>query len=277
DGNGNVVSTFAYTYDASGRLTLESGNGITTPYSYDATNQLTGDGNNVYSYDANGNRMSYVTGPNNQLLDDGTWAYAYDKEGNLVQKTNHATGETWSYGYDNANRMLWAEDRASAGGNLLQRVTFRYDVFGNRLEKDVWTPATGMSVTRFAYDGQDVWADLNGNNALQTRYLHGDKVDQLFARIGADGTAGWYLTDRLGSVRDITDASGVVQAQINYDGFGNVTFESNPAFGDRYKYTGREFDGETGLQYNRARYYDPTTGRWISQDPLGFAAGDGNL
>jgi RHS repeat-associated protein len=107
--------------------------------------------------------------------------------------------------------------------------------------------------------------------------LHGDKVDQLFARIGADGTVAWYLTDRLGSVRGITDASGVMQDQITYDGFGNVILESNPTFGDRYKYTGREFDSETGLQYNRARYYDQTTGRWISQDPLGFAAGDSNL
>ena len=40
---------------------------------------------------------------------------------------------------------------------------------------------------------------------------------------------------------------------------------------------GREADSETGLQYNRARYYDPKVGRWLSQDPLGFAAGDGNL
>jgi RHS repeat-associated protein len=288
DGSGTILSNFAYSYDAADRLTSEtySGNAVTTSstlttspasYTYDVTNQLIGDGRNTYSYDANGNRMNYQTGPNNQLLDDGTWAYTYDNEGNLVQKTNHATGETWTYGYDHANRMVWAEDRASNGGNLLQRVSFKVDVFGNRIEKDVWTAATGTTVTRFAYDGQEVYADLNGNYALQTRYLHGDQVDQLFARIAADGTVAWYLTDRLGSVRDLTDGSGVVQDHIDYDGFGNVVFESNPAFGDRYKYTGREFDGETGLQYNRARYYDPMTGRWISQDPLGFAAGDSNL
>jgi RHS repeat-associated protein len=56
-----------------------------------------------------------------------------------------------------------------------------------------------------------------------------------------------------------------------------VTSESNSPNGDRYAYTGRERDVETGLQYNRARYYDPATGRWISQDPLGFDAGDSNL
>ncbi len=73
------------------------------------------------------------------------------------------TGESWTYGYDNANRMVWAEDRASAGGNLLHRVSFKYDVFGNRIEKDVWTPATGTTVMRFGYDGQEVWADLNAD------------------------------------------------------------------------------------------------------------------
>src|SRR5438046_4435459 len=72
------------------------------------------------------------------------------------------------------------------------------------------------------------------------------------------------------------DAGGI-RDEITYDGFGNITNETNAAYGGRYKYTGRELDVETGLQFNRARYYDVTTGRWISQDPLGFDAGDSNL
>jgi RHS repeat-associated protein len=103
--------------------------------------------------------------------------------------------------------------------------------------------------------------------------------NQLFARItgGTSGTAAWYLTDWQGSVRNITDASGNLQDTITYDGFGNVTSESNSTAGDRYKYTARELDNETGLQYNRARYYDAVHGTWTSQDPLGFASGDTNL
>ena len=98
------------------------------------------------------------------------------------------------------------------------------------------------------------------------------------ARISTSGgIAAWYLTDRLGSVRDLTDATGAVQDTITYDGYGNVLSETNPSFGDRYKFTAREFDSATGLQYNRARYYDPTIGRWTSQDPLGFDGGDANL
>ncbi len=75
----------------------------------------------------------------------------------------------------------------------------------------------------------------------------------------------------------ITDATGVVIDRITYDGYGNIIAETNPSASDRYLWTGREFDRVTGLQYNRARYYDPTTGRWTSKDPIGFYAGDTNL
>src|SRR5262249_12307918 len=104
-----------------------------------------------------------------------------------------------------------------------------------------------------------------------------DSVDGLFARISGAGTAAWDLLDRLGSVRDLTDNTGAVQDTVSYNGFGNVVSESSTAFGDRFKYTARELDSETGLQYNRARYYDPRTGRWTTEDSLGFGAGDSNL
>src|SRR5207302_7499929 len=64
---------------------------------------------------------------------------------------------------------------------------------------------------------------------------------------------------------------------IAYDGYGNITSETDPAYRGRYAWTGREIEVETGLQYNRARYYDSSTGRWMSQDPIGFDAGDSNL
>ena len=116
------------------------------------------------------------------------------------------------------------------------------------------------------------------SNTLTTRRLYLDAIDAIVARIATTGgIVAWYLTDRLGSVRDLTDTTGAVQDTITYDGFGNVLSETNPSFGDRYKFTAREFDSATGLQYNRARYYDPTIGRWTSQDPLGFDGGDANL
>jgi RHS repeat-associated protein len=277
---GGILANYTYTFDQASRMTSQTVNGSTTSYSYDAASEVTADGATNYAYDLNGNRTggSNQTGTANQLTSDGTWTYSYDNEGNLTKKTRGASADTWTYGYDNLNHMVWAQDSATDGGTVTTLATYVYDAFGNRLEKDVWTQSSGTTtVSRFAYDGKNVWADFNSGNHLQTRYLRGDMVDQLFARTSAAGAAAWYLTDWEGSVRNITDNSGNVQDTIAYDAFGNVTSESNSAAGDRYKYTGRELDAETGLQYNRARYYDATKGRWTSQDPLGFAAGDANL
>jgi RHS repeat-associated protein len=187
----------------------------------------------------------------------------------------------------------YTRDPDSYTATLILDAEYKYDVFGNRLEQDVTQSGT-TTVTRYAYDGWDpdkgpaigtenfdVWADLtvvSGSQQLQTRYIRADAVDQIFARVGWSGTTAtpaWLLTDRLGSVRQVTDATGAVIDTITYDGWGNAT-QSAPANGGRYLWTGRETDSATGLEYDRARYYDPTTGRFTSQDPLGFLPGDAN-
>jgi RHS repeat-associated protein len=85
----------------------------------------------------------------------------------------------------------------------------------------------------------------------------------------------WALADHQGTVRDLIDDGGSVIEHRSYDSFGNLT--STPTFDFRYGYTGRERDSETGLEYYRARYYDSAVGRFISEDPIGFAAGDSNI
>ena len=111
---------------------------------------------------------------------------------------------------------------------------------------------------------------------MTSRNLHGDKVDQPLGRIDGS-TAYWPLSDHLGSVRKVIDNTGAVKDAIVYDAFGNIVSETDSSKRGMYSWTGREIDVETGLQYNRARYYDPVTARWISQDPMGFDAGDSNL
>ena len=88
-------------------------------------------------------------------------------------------------------------------------------------------------------------------------------------------TAYWVLPDHLGSTRELVDTLGKVVAHYQYDSFGvildgreNVT---------RYQFTGREHDSNTDFNYHRARWYDPLTGKWLSEDPIGFAAGDANV
>ena len=91
------------------------------------------------------------------------------------------------------------------------------------------------------------------------------------------GNANWYLTDRQGSVVGVVSSTGSLLDTITYDAYGNVTSQSNAAASGRYLYTGREWDAALGLQYNRARWYDPATGRWIGEDPKKFKARDTNL
>jgi RHS repeat-associated protein len=281
--NGNVLASYVYAYDQASRLMSETDNGTQTTYGYDNANELTQvNGTSLYGYDLNGNRNTtgYQTGGANQLTNDGTFTYTYDNEGNLTKKSKGPGLETWYYGYDHLNHLT-SVAKTTDGTTTVTLVTFAYDVFNDRIEEDAWTQQVGVTtITRFAYDGQNVWADLDGNhsNSLLMRRQYLDGVDQPYARINAGGTAAWYDPDHLGSVRDVVNLAGtMVLDHVDYDGFGKITNETQPSNGDREKYTGREWEGLIGLQYNRARYYDPATGRWTSQDPIGFAAGDNNL
>jgi len=123
------------------------------------------------------------------------------------------------------------------------------------------------------------WADVQ-NGSLTSRYLYTRAVDEVFARLADDQgqlDLAWYIADRLGSVRQITKTDGTILDQIDYDSFGNILNETGPTQGDRFKFIGREYDDLTGLYYYRTRWYDAQTGKFISEDPLGFAAGDYNL
>jgi RHS repeat-associated protein len=280
-----ALADYDYDYDLADQLIQQVINGNTSDYTYDSAGQLTDADHSAqtdegYLYDANGNRTAgTVIGPNNQLLSDGTYNYIYDLEGNLITKTEFATGEVTEFTYDYRGRLTRVE-RRDAGGTILNAAEYTYDVFGRRIAKTVDSDGAGpqaAETTRFVYDGDHAWADFDENGNAISHYLYGDELDDLLARErSGEGTA-WYLTDRLGTVRDIADASGTLINHIEYDSFGNVIGESNPAAGDRFKFTGRELDSETGLYYYRARYYDSVTGRFLAEDPMGFDAGDTNF
>jgi RHS repeat-associated protein len=220
----------------------------------------------------------YQTGGNNRLTNDGVYTYSFDNAGNVIQKSKGSGQETWYYGYDNLNHMTSAR-KTSDGTTNVAWSTFTYDVEGHLVSEQDWTSGGSATTTRFAWDGDNLWAELDTNNNPLVRYVSGDAVNQILTRtVASGGTAGvWaYFTDAQGSVRDLVNWSGQVQDHLDYSGYGVAT-ESNPGVGDQFKYDGYIYLGLAGLYQVGARIYNPTTGNWTSQDPLGFEAGDSNL
>ncbi len=276
-----VLAKYDYSFDAANQITQWSINNQLSTFNYDQTGQLTNalntaQPNESFRFDGNGNRVgaqpsgSYVVGGNNQILSDGTNRYAYDFEGNMTIRSNTVTGVLTSYQWDHRNRLLSVLDY-NQGGVVTQTVAFVYDAMNRRLSKTV-----NGQVARFLYNQDDSWADLDSGNAVSARYQHGARIDELLARQRASDGRGWYLTDHLGTVRDIANAAGAVVVHVDYSSFGQVLGVSNPVAADRFGFTGRELDGETRLYFYRARHYSSESGRFINQDPIGFVSGDHN-
>src|SRR5262249_13770894 len=153
----------------------------------------------------------------------------------------------------------------TVGGFVVEQIAYTYDVLGRLVQR----ASTVTGVERFVYDGLNPIADLDGDNHVFGRRLFGTGVDQPLARLEAQGGWTWYLKAYQHSVIGLTNSMGGLLGVVAYDGFGNTIQDTTGLAHDRFGYTAREKDSATGLQYNRARWYDAATGRWMSEDPKG--------
>ena len=249
--------------------------GATLQYTYDAKDQLstaTGGpgGSETYGYDPAGNRTQdhraadYVYNNLNQLVSGSGYTYVYDIRGNRITKTG-AEGTT-RYQYDAENRLTRID--FPPGGYA----EYAYDPFGRRIQKRVVSAQNQETIRRYVYDQEDILFELDQNNRVLTKFLHGPGIDEPLSLTRNNQTYR-YHADTLGSIIAITDPNHTVVQRYTYDAYGNLTNTLNPDFQQPYAYTGREYDAESGLYYYRARYYDPKVGRFISSDPIGLAGG----
>jgi len=209
-------------------------------------------------------------------------------------------GKVQKYGWDHRNRLTDADISTATYVNgeisvvQVGGIDYTYDVFGNRIaaqfgdfgpgtvggEDTVFVPENGhllLEFKEFPGSGQH----------LARRNLLGPGVDQLLAseNLNYSESAGttvldvtWALTDEQGTVRDViffTEGGALQDQHFTYDTFGQPLQTLSNRI--RQGYAGREYDSETGLYYNRARYYDSSSSRFLSEDPRGFSAGDANL
>jgi RHS repeat-associated protein len=195
------------------------------------------------------------------LLEDSNFTYTYDENGNLTSKTSKANGEVTTYTYDGENQLI----RVERPGVIAE---YRYDALGRRIEKVV----NGVS-TRYLYHNEDIVVELDATGTVQGMYLHGPGIDEPLGIFrGREGVAFTYHADGLGSITHVTTSTGTLARSYTYDSFGRLVTQTG-TLTNPYTYTGRELDPESGLYYYRTRYYDPASGRFLHEDPIGFLGG----
>ncbi|MBE6899475.1 MAG: RHS repeat-associated core domain-containing protein [Ruminococcaceae bacterium] len=270
--NGATLSSYAYTYYASGNQKSKTDNtGKVTSYVYDGLGRLTSESESggvtlSYTYDSAGNRT--------KLTSSGTESYVIDYTYNSVNqltsevKTESGATEITGYTYDANGNMLSKTSpegtQANTYNNLNQLVSsitagvtssYAYNVDGIRTSKTV-----GTTTTDYLLDGGNVVAEAQNGDVTAT-YLRGANLLSM-----DNGTStSYYLFNAHGDVTGLTNGAQTVTKSYDYDAFGN---EKNPSATDNnpFRYCGEYYDKETGTYYLRARYYDPTIGRFTQQD-----------
>jgi RHS repeat-associated protein len=274
--SGSTIDGASYTLDSAGNRTAKTDQraGVTSNYTYDAIQQLTQvtQANNTtesYSYDPVGNRTaslgvsSYTTNASNELTATLNASYTYDSNGNTLTKVVSSNTTTYVWDYEN---RLTSVTLPSSGGT----VTLKYDPFGRRIEK-----SSSAATSAFAYDGDNLIEETNSSGTVVARYSQTDNIDEPLAMLRSSATS-YYQADGLGSVTSLSNGAGALAQTYTVDSFGKQTASSGSLV-NSFQYTGREFDTETGLYYYRARYYDSSTGRFMSEDPIDWLGGDVNF
>ena len=274
--NGASAETTAYEYDAWGRLIkVTHPSGTVNAYTYDtAGNRLSKvsskDGiiaTNVYSYDEQ-NRLTETVATTNGSSEEVHTYFGYDNNGNQISKWVQSVGVS-----DGENSVTLGELGVNAAGDM---ALYSYDNFnrltgilqGNTTIQNAYN-GRGRKISRttdgetryYVYDGNTVIAELDGQNELKARNVYGRN---LISRTTDKPMIMSY--NGHGDIVLVKSVSGETLAEYAYDEFGNVLAQ-NGELDNPYRYAGYEYLDSVDLYDLNARYYNPKTARFLSEDP----------
>ena len=212
-----------------------------------------------YEYDAD-NRLQRVMG----YIDGETvYQFTYDENGNRIEKRDGSGALLESYVYDAKNRLV----ELDAGGQVTH---YEYDPYDYRISQE-----TNGEKMLYFLDGENIESIYDGRGKPKATFLRGAVTDEIIAAYHYDDRGQrqfyTYFHDGVTSVTALADHTGAIKQTYTYSPFGQ-DLASTGSTPNTLKYTGREQD-PSGLYYYRARYYDPSVRRFLSEDPLGFDAG----
>ncbi|MXH53844.1 DUF4329 domain-containing protein, partial [Escherichia coli] len=277
-----------YGWNDNGDLVRISGPRQTREYGYSATGRLESvrtlapdlDIRIPYATDPAGNRLpdpelhpdsTLTVWPDNRIAEDAHYVYRHDEYGRLTEKTDRIPAgvirtddeRTHHYYYDSQHRLVFYT-RIQHGEPLVES-RYLYDPLGRRMAKRVWRRERDLTgwmslsrkpeVTWYGWDGDRLARQVEPEYtpARKAHLYHCDHRGLPLALISEDGNTAW---------------------SAEYDEWGNQLNEENPHHVYQpYRLPGQQHDEESGLYYNRHRYYDPLQGRYITQDPMGLKGG----
>lgn len=230
----------------------------------------------IYSFDGVGNRKEvrddqdtnkYTINSVNEYTNIDGQQLKYDKNGNLIED------KKFKYRYDFLNRLVQVTDMAS--GNIIG--SYRYDAKGRRVRSI--SVVNGNTLTmRYLYADEDILEERIEGTQKKKVFIHHDEIDMPL-ELHVDNDIYIYHYNNQKNIVAISDKNGDVIERYEYEDYGKVRYlesdgiteKSLSSIENRYLFTGRELDPETGIYYFRARHYSPDSGRFIQRDPLGIA------
>ncbi|MCW8932602.1 MAG: DUF6531 domain-containing protein [Gammaproteobacteria bacterium] len=295
----NTIIQRGYAYDHAGNLaTIDDFKKGATHYQYDALNRLAQVKSFVseqFAFDPAGNLLAQqntqdssnqpanqtqtpqVSG--NRLSFLGDRKFEYDTRGNLIKEQRGKGGQLQTEFTYNASNQLVKATKNNAGKQ--EEYSYRYDALGRRINKT--TPEQSID---FVWNGDVLLSEAifqtnieeNEEQSQKTQskiYLYEPNSFKPLAIIQNHEIYHYHL-DHLGTPQELTHHNGELAWSVHYKAYGNVAKKVVESVENNLRFQGQYYDAETGLHYNRHRYYDPTTARFISLDPIGLLGGNNN-